>query len=155
MVVLLAAPILMTSCVRPPLPDTKQEKAAVTQVIKNSIGWAEEKDFDLLYSCFGQDAEFFIYHPDAESTIRGFEAFRDHAERVFGNDKFKATGFRVKNLQINFSRGGDIAWYNCLLDDFGEWDGEPFGWENCRWTGVLEKREGKWVIVQMHFSFPQ
>jgi hypothetical protein len=24
---------------------------------------------------------------------------------------------------------------------------------NTRWTGVLEKREGKWLIVQMHFSF--
>jgi hypothetical protein len=22
-----------------------------------------------------------------------------------------------------------------------------------RWTGTLEKRDGKWVIVQMHFSF--
>jgi len=24
---------------------------------------------------------------------------------------------------------------------------------NTRWTGVLEKRKEKWVIVQMHFSF--
>jgi hypothetical protein len=23
-----------------------------------------------------------------------------------------------------------------------------------RWTGVLEKKEGKWLIMQMHFSFP-
>jgi hypothetical protein len=28
------------------------------------------------------------------------------------------------------------------------------GWVNVRWTGVLEKKEGKWLIRQMHFSFP-
>jgi hypothetical protein len=26
-------------------------------------------------------------------------------------------------------------------------------WENTRWTGVVEKRDGRWVIVQQHFSF--
>ena len=45
-----------------------------------------------------------------------------------------------------------MAWFSCLLDDFGEWDGQPVGWKDCRWTGVLEKREGKWLLVQQHFS---
>jgi hypothetical protein len=36
--------------------------------------------------------------------------------------------------------------------DLGGWDGKPIGWKDTRWTGVLEKRDGKWVIVQMHFS---
>ena len=26
-------------------------------------------------------------------------------------------------------------------------------WKNTRWTGVLEKREGRWVMAQQHFSF--
>jgi len=56
-------------------------------------------------------------------------------------------------MAIHISNSGDVAWYHCLLDDVGEWYGKEGGWYNCRWTGVLEKREGKWVIVQMHFSF--
>jgi hypothetical protein len=40
-----------------------------------------------------------------------------------------------------------------MLDDLAEWDGKPTGWKDTRWTGVLEKRDGHWVIVQMHFSF--
>ncbi|MEW5983137.1 MAG: nuclear transport factor 2 family protein [Acidobacteriota bacterium] len=31
--------------------------------------------------------------------------------------------------------------------------GQPASWEDTRWTGVLEKRDGRWVIVQQHFSF--
>jgi len=26
---------------------------------------------------------------------------------------------------------------------------------NVRWTGVLEKRDGRWLIMQMHFSYPE
>jgi hypothetical protein len=40
-----------------------------------------------------------------------------------------------------------------VLDDVNEWRGQPANWMNTRWTGALEKRDGKWVIVQMHFSF--
>lgn len=40
-----------------------------------------------------------------------------------------------------------------MLDDINEWKGQPANWENTRWTGVLEKRDNNWIIVQMHFSF--
>jgi hypothetical protein len=39
-----------------------------------------------------------------------------------------------------------------VLDDINEYKGNPASWVNVRWTGVLEKRAGNWVIVQMHFS---
>lgn len=131
--------------------DTEWE--SVKNVVHNSIGWALNKDKDLLYSCLAQDADFFIYHPDSRSTIVGFDAFKNLTENFFMNDDFKATGFEVKDLRINFSKTGDVAWYSALLDDFGEWQGRPTSWVNARWTGVLEKRDGNWVITQMHFSF--
>ena len=34
----------------------------------------------------------------------------------------------------------------------GEWDSKPTGARDIRWTGVLEKRDGRWAIVQMHGS---
>ena len=70
-------------------------------------------------------------------------------------DEFKATDFAVRDLRINFAELGNAAWYSCMLDDHAEWSGKPIGCDNCRWTGTLEKRNGKWVIVQMHFSFPK
>lgn len=129
------------------------EKAKVSEVIHNSIGWALNKDKDLLYSCFAQDSGFFIYNPDNAGNIIGFEAFRSHAESFFMHPDFKATGFEVRDLRIGLSKSGEAAWYSCFLDDFGEWKGRPTSWINARWTGVLEKRDGRWVIVQMHFSF--
>jgi ketosteroid isomerase-like protein len=124
----------------------------IEAVIHDSIGWALTKDFDLLYSCFVDDESFFIFHPDSRTTIKGIEAFRRHAERVFASESFVATDFEVKQLSIHRSKGGDVAWYSCLLDDHGTWDDEPIGWDDARWTGVLVKQEGRWRIAQMHFS---
>ena len=128
------------------------EKAAIERVIRASIGWALNKDKDLLYGSVAQDADFFIFHPDSKSTITGFEAFRKLVEGFFMNDAFKATGFEVKDLRIHLAKSGKVAWYSALLDDFGEWQGKKTGWVDCRWTGVLEKRAKRWVIRQMHFS---
>jgi len=128
------------------------EKAAIEKTIRASIGWALNKDVKLLFDSVVQDSTFFIFHPDSQSTILGFEPFKNMVEKVFMNEKFRAIDFAVKQLRIRLSTSGDVAWYSCLLDDHGEWDGRKTGWDNVRWTGVLEKRAGHWVIMQMHFS---
>ena len=131
------------------------ERATVEKTIHTMIGWALTKDIDSLFSSVAQDENFFIFHPDSKSTIIGFEPFKNLAERVWMKDVFKATDYAIKDLRITFAEQGNVAWYSCFLDDHAEWNGKPGGWDNCRWTGTLEKRAGKWVTVQMHFSFPQ
>jgi hypothetical protein len=68
------------------------------------------------------------------------------------NSKFRAVRTEVRDLHVYLSRSGDVAWYDAILDDVVEFDGKRGGGENIRWTGVLEKRDGKWVIVHMHAS---
>jgi len=127
----------------------------VEAVIRVSIAWAEGKRLHLLYDALAQDGRLFIFHPDEDSTIRGFTAFRRMAEDVFMDPAFAAAGHEIRDLRIDFSRGGDIAWFSARLDDRGTWEGRPIGWENARWTGVLEQSDERWRIVQMHFSLPQ
>jgi len=133
-------------------PPIEAEKEAISEVIRNSIGWAANKDTTLLYSCFADDPELFWFSPRDDGTVHGIEAFRAMTENFFLNDAFKAVSFEVKDLKINLSQSGDVAWYHARLDDYNTWQGQPANWEDVRWTGVLEKRDGRWVIVQMHFS---
>lgn len=130
----------------------ESDRAAAERTIKAAIGWALNKDFDLLYRTMARDAEFFIFHPDSKSTVVGFDAFKELAESSWKDDRFKATDFEVKELRLKFGPAGGVAWWSALLDDHGLWEGRPTGWDNARWTGVLEKRDGRWVIAQMHFS---
>ena len=136
-----------------PQKSVLEERSEIEKAIHDAIGWALTKDIDRLFSIMAQDEDFFIFHPDSRSTILGFEAFKALGEKVWMKDAFRATDFAIRELRLKLSGSGTVAWYSCFLDDHAEWNGKPTGWDNARWTGVLEKRGGRWVIVQMHFSF--
>jgi len=111
------------------------------------------KDTALLRSVFTQDGDLFIYNPGAMRPDIGFEPLEALWDQFWSSDDFKATGFDLRDLRISLSRSGDVAWFSGVMDDIGEWQGEPASWLNTRWTGVLERRDGRWVIVQQHFSW--
>ena len=144
--------VFLCSGVSAKVPRAK-EKDAIERNIRASIGWALTKDRPLAESVLAHDDRLFIFNPDSKSTVgwvelvKGFDFWMD--------PRFKATRFEVRDLRIDISRSGDVAWWSCILDDLGEWDGQPIGWKDTRWTGVLEKRNRKWIIVQMHFSFAE
>ena len=134
--------------------DVAAEKAAITKTIHGSIGWAATKDKELVFGCFADDPELFWFSPRDDGTVHGYEMFVDQTNNFFMRDEFQAVRYEIRDLKINLSQSGDVAWYNARLDDFNEWKGQPANWEDVRWTGVLEKRDNRWVIVQMHFSYP-
>ncbi len=145
--------VVFTSCCNNENKEVNQneEKLLIEKVINNSIGWAKEKDLKLLYSVIANDTEYLEVDPE-DRVVKGFEEFRK-SEAFWMNPNFKAIRYQIKDLKINISKSGDVAWWYSILDDINEWKGQPANWENTRWTGVLEKREGQWIIVQMHFSF--
>jgi tetratricopeptide (TPR) repeat protein len=127
------------------------EFGQIKRSIRDCIGWAKTKDFRLLYGVIANDPDFLEVHPDG-AVVKGFEDFKK-AEKFWGSPDFKAVRYEIRDLKIKLSKSGDVAWFYCILDDINEWKGQPANWENTRWTGVLEKRDGRWVMAQQHFSF--
>ena len=129
----------------------QSEKLLVEEAIRNSIGWAKNKDLTLLHSVIANDSAYLEVDPD-NRVVKGFEDFRK-AEKFWMSPDFKALWYEIRDLTINISKSGDVAWFFGILNDTNEWKGQPANWVNARWTGVLEKRNERWVIVQMHFSY--
>jgi ketosteroid isomerase-like protein len=127
------------------------EHAAVKKAIEQSIGWAIEKDFDAMFGLWGDD--LFHFWLTSDSQVVGLEDFKRYAER-WRDPEFRGTRFEFRDLRIVFSASGDVAWYSCFLDDCGSYRGTEFCLENVFQTGVLEKRDGRWVHVLMHGSYP-
>lgn len=132
-------------------PVSTSEKVVIEQTIRNCIGWAKTKDLDLLYSSIACDSSFLEVHP-VNRVVKGINEFKK-SEAFWMSPDFKAVRYEIRDLHINISQSGEVAWWFCMLDDINEWKGQPANWENTRWTGVLERRNGTWVIVQQHFSF--
>jgi len=124
----------------------------IEHTIRACIGWAKNKDLALLYRVIANDSSYCEIDPDG-SVIKGFEQFKKN-ERIWMSPDFKAIRFEIRDLKIILSELGNTAWFFCMPDDINEWKGKPASRLNTRWTGVLEKRDGKWVAVQVHFSFP-
>jgi len=133
--------------------DKAKETEAVTRAINNVFGWAVTKDFDLFFGTIADDADFISVTPYDRVKIGVEDVRQDTA--FWADSKFKAIRHEVTDLKIVFSRSGEVAWFYGMLDDINEWDGQPANWEKVRWTGVLEKREGTWRVVQQHFSWPK
>jgi hypothetical protein len=129
------------------------EYADVKKAIEDSIGWAITKDFDYMYSLMSNDENLVMLWLTSDSYVVGFTAFKKFSE-VWKDPDFKGTRFEFKDLRITFSRSGDVAWYSAYLDDCGEYKGKEYCTNDVFQTGVLEKREGKWVHVLQHGSYP-
>jgi ketosteroid isomerase-like protein len=146
---------LMTDCNQDSgkIFDKARETEEVKKTINNVFGWAVTKDFDLFFRSIADDSDFMSVTPYKRVKIGINDVKRDTA--FWADPKFKAIRHEIRNLKIVFSRSGEVAWFYGELDDINEWEGQPANWENVRWTGVLEKRDGQWRLVQQHFSWPK
>lgn len=154
-VVILLATLVVSSAVAGG-GDAEEEKTEVIKVIETSIKWCfPDKSRERLYSSVVNYSTFFMFQPDSRATIKGFEDFKRFSERVFMVDACQPKGSTIKDLRVTLSRSGDVAWFSCLLDDWGEWEGTPWNWKDTRWTGVLQKADGRWVMMQQHFSLAE
>jgi len=131
--------------------DREAEKAVIAKVVHDSICWALTKDRALQESTMAHDEDLFVLWTDSKSATSSWKQYSKLYD-TWMDPRFKATLTEVRDLRVHLSRSGDVAWYSAMLDDLGEWDGKPVGDRDIRWTGVLEKRRGKWVVVQMHGS---
>jgi len=131
--------------------DKSKETEEVTKAINNVFGWAVTKDFDLFFNTIADDSDFISVTPYNRVKIGVNDVKQDTS--FWANPKFKAIHHEVHDLKIVFSNSGDVAWFYGVLDDINEWNGQPANWENVRWTGVLEKRDGRWRLVQQHLSW--
>ena len=130
---------------------TPDDHEAVKKSIEQSLGWAIEKDFDAMYRGWGDDMFHFWLFSD--STVVGLDSFKKYAD-AWRDPDFRGTRFEFRDLRIVFSKSGDVAWYSCTLDDCGSYKGKESCLTNVFQTGVLEKRDGRWVHVLMHGSYP-
>ena len=132
--------------------ETARQKQLIEKTVYDSIAWALTKDRARLESIIAHDDDYFSFHPGGLDGVHGYAEF-ERGFDLWMDQRFKANTTNVRQFRCHLSGSGDVAWFSAILDDCYTWDGEPGCWKDTRWTGVLEIRDGRWQIVQMHFSF--
>lgn len=109
----------------------------------------EKKDVNAIMSLVAPDPNVVFIDSDTEQPFIGPENIknayvRDFSRMESGTLKYSGTSVGSK---------GDIAWFATALSASVVVENEKMT-VPAQWSGVLEKRGGKWLIVQSHFSFP-
>ncbi len=126
-------------------------KHEISRILHDAFGWALTKDRALFESIFANDEDYFSIFPDSKSTAIGWKQFEKFLDGWM-DERNIAKGYDIRDLRIVIAKSKNVAWFSAIVDDEGEYDGEPWGAKDIRWTGILEKRDGSWRICQQHLS---
>ncbi|MFC1539506.1 nuclear transport factor 2 family protein [Candidatus Latescibacterota bacterium] len=136
-----------------PQVDLEAEKTAVGSVLIDIEKAFETNDPELLSNIFSDNPDNIFFGTDAAERWVGFGSFIE-AQKQFFVSVEKGSDITFRDVVIDIDNSGNTAWLSCLMDWKGKAQGVAFANEGLRMTTVLEKQDGKWVVVQMHGSVP-
>ena len=128
--------------------DTKTE-AEVMNVISQSMEAFVRRDLDALLSLYAHDPDLVVIGTGKDEKRTGFDEVKSLFERDL--TQFNDASFRFGWHSV--SAAGPVAWVAADLILDLETGGHEVSLQ-VRLTNVLEKRAGRWLIVQEHGSVP-
>jgi uncharacterized protein (TIGR02246 family) len=145
--------LAITGCARVDHPvDPAAEKPRVKAVVDQFQQVWETEDTTLFAKIMAHDADMVNFGSDASEHFVGWDALRDAVGGTF--PALDSTKLVVSEQVIHVDPDGRTAWFSEMIDWNLRMNGQPVQMKGCRFTGVLEKRDGDWVIVQFHNSMP-
>ena len=132
--------------------DLNVEMEKVALVLEKYVIANEKQDMDLVYEIWAADPDIVVLGTNSDEKIVGWEQIRSTLQRQF--DSFEDTYISVRDQVININETGNTAWFSEIMNYNYIYQGEAKQFEGLRFTGVLEKKDGEWFIVQSHISIP-
>lgn len=151
LIALLAGILILQSC-----QETCDEEKAISEVqlvLQRYVIANENKSLDLLKEVWAPDEDIVIFGTDSDEKLMGWKQVKNTFLKQFEN--FEETYISVTDQNININCNGKTAWFSEILNyNYTTADGDSRSFEGIRFTGVMEKRDGRWLIVQSHMSIP-
>ncbi len=128
-------------------PGSKAEDE-VKQFLENYNKAYEKKDVNALMGMIASDPGVVFADSSAKGRREGPDQIKKALESEFAEVKSVATTINWILARVK----GDVAWFVVEEQSMVDTGDDKFPIPS-RWSGVLEKRGGKWLLVQSHFSF--
>ena len=130
--------------------DLEMEKVAL--VLEKYVIANEKQDMDLIKEIWAPETDIMIFGTNSDEQLIGWEQIRDAVQRQF--NLFEDTYISVHDQVIQINECGNTAWFSEIVNYNFIYQGEAKQFEGVRFTGILEKFNGDWLIVQSHMSIP-
>ena len=127
----------------------QKTQSEVTQSLKGMFEAYKKRDLQGVLSFWAPDPDITVIGSGEDEKGIGLDQFAASLKRDWAQAEITAIG--VKDFRV--SSAGCVAWFGADLT-FNFLAGCKESAVPGRLTGVMERRNGKWLWVQMHFSTP-
>ncbi len=128
--------------------DASQIDKEVKELTAKFLSAYEKKDLAQVMALFAKDSNVVVIDNSPGGRHVGAAEIENAFEREFA-ETAKVT---MKSEWTSVGKQGNVAWFSSELTAKMTSPEENLTIP-IRWSGVLSKREGKWLIVMTHFSF--
>ncbi|MFH4969388.1 nuclear transport factor 2 family protein [Gaetbulibacter sp. M240] len=133
--------------------DDQAEQSNVQKTIKKLYKSFEQKDINLMSEVMAHDESMLSFGTSISDVHMNWEEWKQNHINQF--KAFDSAKINSKNLNVYLNQTGNVSWFA----DIGDWEivmqSDTIQISDVRITGVLEKRDDLWKIVQIHASVPQ
>jgi ketosteroid isomerase-like protein len=132
--------------------DPVLEKEKIALVLEKYVIANEKQDIDLVHEIWAPQPDIVVFGTNSDEKLLGWESIREALQRQFNT--FEDTYISVRDQVISINETGNTAWFSEVMNYNYIYKGEARQFEGLRFTGVLQKTNGDWYIVQSHVSIP-
>lgn len=128
------------------------EMIAIENLLEEYVIANENQDFDLIEKIWAPDSDIILYGTDSDERLMGWTNIRSAVREQFL--QIEETYISASDQFIKLNCTGTTAWFAESLDYNFVHKGEAKSFTGLRFTGVVEKIDGQWKLVQAHLSLP-
>ena len=132
--------------------DKADELNAIEELLEQYAIANETQDFDLIEKIWAPDSDIILYGTDSDERLMGWTNIRSAIKEQFA--QIKDTYISASDQFIKLNCTGTTAWFAETLDYNFVYKEEAKSYKGLRFTGVVEKIDGEWKMVQAHLSLP-
>lgn len=144
---------LLTACQQaPPMIDKQAEINKIENLLETYMIANETQDMELIKKVWANKPDIIVFGTAKEEKLIGWDQIEGAVKNQFIH--FQETFLSMSDQVINVNETGNTAWFSAILNYNFIYQGEPKSFEGNRFTGVLEKTNHDWHIVQSHMSVP-
>jgi len=132
--------------------DLIEETEAIENVLDKYIVANETQNFELIQEIWAPNTDIILYGTDSDERLMGWVNIKNAIQDQFHH--ITDTYISATDQFIKVNETGNTAWFAETLNYNFVYNDKAKSYEGLRFTGVLEKIDGQWKLVQAHLSLP-
>jgi hypothetical protein len=146
--------LMISGCKQDKLPvcDKAAEKEAIKLLLQKYIIANEARNISMIGEVWANDTAVYSLGTDRHDIFRGYESVQKKFTEQF--ERFENTFISSRDQKIYVHPDCKTGWFSEILQYNYTQGDRAIEYSDLRFTGFLEKRDGKWVILQTHLSAP-